>query len=66
MPRMAFLASLQAAQAYRRLVPLRSLGERFGKVKAMRINVAQPFKGRQYAGEIILTAVRWYLRYPLA
>ena len=47
-------------------VPLRSLGERFGKVKAMRINVAQPFKGRQYAGEIILTAVRWYLRYPLA
>ena len=30
------------------------------------ISAAQPFKGRQYAGEIILTAVRWYLRYPLA
>ena len=25
-----------------------------------------PFKGRHYAGEIILLAVRWYLRYPLA
>jgi IS6 family transposase len=32
----------------------------------MSISAAQPFKGRQYAGEIILTAVRWYLRYPLA
>jgi IS6 family transposase len=29
----------------------------------MSISAAQPFK---YAGEIILTAVRWYLRYPLA
>src|SRR6202008_3741276 len=27
---------------------------------------ARPFKGRQYSGEVILTAVRWYLRYPLA
>lgn len=25
-----------------------------------------PFKGRQYPGEMILMAVRWYLRYPLA
>ena len=32
----------------------------------MPISAAKPFKGRQYAGEIILTAVRWYLRYPLA
>jgi hypothetical protein len=27
---------------------------------------SHPFKGRQYAGVVILTAVRWYLRYPLA
>ena len=32
----------------------------------MPISAGKPFKGRQYAGEIILTAVRWYLRYPLA
>ena len=25
-----------------------------------------PFKGRQYPGDVILMAVRWYLRYPLA
>jgi IS6 family transposase len=25
-----------------------------------------PFKGRQYPGQVIVTAVRWYLRYPLA
>jgi transposase-like protein len=30
------------------------------------ISAANPFKGRQYSGEVILTAVRWYLRYPLA
>jgi IS6 family transposase len=30
------------------------------------INAGNPFKGRQYPGEVILTAVRWYLRYPLA
>jgi len=30
------------------------------------ITVADPFKGRQYPGEVILQAVRWYLRYPLA
>jgi transposase, IS6 family len=30
------------------------------------ISAADPFKGRQYPGEVILTAVRWYLRYPLA
>ena len=30
------------------------------------MTAARPFKGRQYSGEVILTAVRWYLRYPLA
>ncbi len=29
----------------------------------MPITAANPFKGRQYPGEVILTAVRWY---PLA
>ena len=32
----------------------------------MRGEPANPFKGRHYSGEIILLAVRWYLRYPLA
>ena len=32
----------------------------------MSITAAMPFTGRQYSGEVILTAVRWYLRYPLA
>ena len=32
----------------------------------MPITSANPFKGRQYSGEVILLAVRWYLRYPLA
>ena len=27
---------------------------------------ANPFKGRQYPGQVIVTAFRWYLRYPLA
>jgi IS6 family transposase len=30
------------------------------------VNTANPFKGRQYAGVVILTAVRWYLQYLLA
>jgi IS6 family transposase len=30
------------------------------------ISAMNPFKGRQYPGEVILQAVRWYLRYPLA
>jgi transposase, IS6 family len=30
------------------------------------ITADNPFKGRQYPGEVILAAVRWYLRYPLA
>jgi hypothetical protein len=34
--------------------------------KTVSINATNPFKGRQYSGEMILTAVRWYLRYPLA
>lgn len=32
----------------------------------MPISATNPFKGRQYPGEVIVTAVRWYLRYPLA
>jgi transposase, IS6 family len=32
----------------------------------MAIIPMNPFKGRQYSGEVILLAVRWYLRYPLA
>jgi transposase, IS6 family len=32
----------------------------------MPITATDPFKGRQYPGEVILMAVRWYLRYPLA
>ena len=32
----------------------------------MPITPAPPFKGRQYPGDVILTAVRWHLRYPLA
>ena len=32
----------------------------------MPITPANPFKGRQYSGDVILLAVRWYLRYPLA
>src|ERR1700745_3683226 len=32
----------------------------------MLITAGRPFKGRQYSREVILTAVRWYLRYPLA
>jgi hypothetical protein len=30
------------------------------------ITPGNPFKGRKYSGEVILLAVRWYLRYPLA
>jgi transposase, IS6 family len=32
----------------------------------MPITVTNPFKGRHYPGNVILQAVRWYLRYPLA
>jgi transposase, IS6 family len=32
----------------------------------MPITSGNPFKGRHYSGEVILLAVRWYLRYPLA
>lgn len=32
----------------------------------MPITPTNPCKGRQYPGEVILLAVRWYLRYPLA
>jgi len=32
----------------------------------MPIAPGNPFKGRHFSGEVILLAVRWYLRYPLA
>jgi len=32
----------------------------------MPITASNPFKGRHYPGEVILSPVRWYLRYPLA
>jgi IS6 family transposase len=32
----------------------------------MPITAANPFKGRQYPGDVILLSVRWYLRYPLS
>jgi hypothetical protein len=32
----------------------------------MPITLGNPFKGRHYSGDVILLAVRWYLRYPLA
>ena len=32
----------------------------------MPINPQNPFKGRQYPGEVIVLCVRWYLRYPLS
>jgi transposase-like protein len=32
----------------------------------MPIRQTNPFKGRHYPGQVILSAVRWYLRYPLA
>src|ERR1700746_2787978 len=32
----------------------------------MPITAENPFKGRQYPGEVIILCVRWYLRYPLS
>ena len=32
----------------------------------MVINACNPYKGRQYPGEVIVLCVRWYLRYPLS
>src|SRR4051812_15217294 len=32
----------------------------------MPINPHNPFKGRQFSGEVIVLCVRWYLRYPLS
>ena len=32
----------------------------------MPITPTKPFKGRHYPGQVILLAVCWYLRYPLA
>src|SRR5947199_9223399 len=32
----------------------------------MPITPTNPFKGRQFSGEVIILCVRWYLRYPLA
>jgi IS6 family transposase len=30
------------------------------------ITLSDPFKGKQYPGQVILLCVRWYLRYPLS
>ena len=32
----------------------------------MPLTATNPFKGRQFPGEVIILCVRWYLRYPLA
>src|SRR3954447_2092832 len=32
----------------------------------MPITPTNPFKGRQFPGEVIILCMRWYLRYPLA
>jgi transposase-like protein len=32
----------------------------------MPIHPHNPFKGRQYPGEVIVLCMRWYLRYPLS
>src|SRR5258706_12823086 len=32
----------------------------------MPITATNPFKGREFPGEVIILCVRWYLRYPLA
>lgn len=32
----------------------------------MPVNSQNPFKGRQFPGEVIILCVRWYLRYPLS
>ena len=32
----------------------------------MPIVAHNPFKGRQYPGEVIVLCVRWYLSYPLS
>ena len=32
----------------------------------MPITPTHPFKGRPYPGDVMIMAVRWYLRYPLS
>jgi hypothetical protein len=39
---------------------------RFGVGGALPITEANPFRGRQCPGRVIVTAVRWHLRYPLS
>jgi hypothetical protein len=41
-------------------------GSEVDSVETVPITATNLFKGRQYPGEVILPAVRWYLRYPLA
>src|SRR5215471_432323 len=48
------------------LVPLRSQGRKSGSVESHADHPNNPFKGRQFPGEVIILCVRWYLRYPLA
>src|SRR6516225_2356151 len=47
-------------------VRLRSQGRKSGSVDSMPITPTNPFRGRQFPGEVIMLCVRWYLRYPLA
>ena len=46
-------------------VPLRPLVNESGCRRAMPVTPSSQFKGRQYSGDVILLAVRWYLRYPV-
>lgn len=47
-------------------VPLRSSERVLVARRSMPINPHNPFKGRQFPGEVIVLCVRWYLRYPLS
>src|SRR5215468_5978741 len=49
-----------------RTVPLRSFGRRRLICWIDANHARQSIQGRHYSGEVILLAVRWYLRYPLA
>jgi transposase, IS6 family len=62
------LDEFAAVTAYhRKQVLLRtSAGSDLVAWEAAPITAGNPFKGRQYTGEVILLAVRWYLWYPLA
>ena len=48
------------------IVSVAKFGIEVGSVETVPITATNPFKGRQYPGDVMLQAVRWYLRYPLA